>query len=113
MVQQQGIQTRVLRAVEDCDGSRLLTAALTRGGDLVIEGRDFGAGVERIFGVREYEWAWTIPASGVEALRKVLGGADDVLSALGVRFSGEHAGELGGFLEAHGIPTERWSRLGD
>jgi len=51
----------VLRDVKDSDGSRLLEATLTSEGDLVIEGWDFGAGVERIFGVREYEWVWTIP----------------------------------------------------
>ena len=43
----------VLRDVKDADGSRLLQASLTSGGDIVIEGRDFGAGVERIFGYRE------------------------------------------------------------
>ena len=103
----------VLRDVKDADGSRLLQASLTPGGDIVIEGWDFGAGVERVFGVREYEWVWTILAASVEALLRALQATGDALSALRDRFSGENASELGAFLESHGIATERWSRLGD
>jgi hypothetical protein len=103
----------VLRNVKDADGSRLLQASLTSEGDVVIEGRDFGDGVERVFGVREYEWAWTIPAASVDDLLSALPASGDVLSALRGRFSGENAAELGAFLESHGIATDRWSRLGD
>jgi hypothetical protein len=103
----------VLRDVKDVDGSRFLQASLTSGGDLVIEGWDFGAGVERVFGVREYEWVWTIPAASVGALLHALQATGDVLSALRDRFSGENAAELGAFLESHGIVTERWARVGD
>ena len=103
----------VLRDVKDADGSRLLQASLTPGGDIVIEGWDFGAGVERVFGVREYEWVWTIPAASVGALLHALQATSDVLTALKDRFSGENAAELGAFLEAHGIETDRWSRVGD
>ena len=104
----------VLRDFENADGSRRLTAALTAEGDLVIEGRDYGAGVEAVFGVREYEWVWTIPAAGVTALLRALqASSDDVLAALQDRFSGEGAADLGAFLESNGIPAERWSRLGD
>ena len=103
----------VLRDVKDPDGSRLLEATLTSEGDLVIEGWGFGAGVERIFGVREYEWVWTIHAASVGALLHALQATGDVLSALKDRFSAENASELGAFLESHGIATDRWSRLGD
>ena len=104
----------ILRDVKDADGSRLLQASLTSGGDIVIEGRDYGAGVERIYGYREYEWVWTIPAASVGDLLRVLPApAGDVLAAFRDRFSGENAAELGAFLEAHGIATDRWSRLGD
>jgi hypothetical protein len=103
----------VLRDVKDADGSRLLQASLTSEGDIVVEGRDFGDGVERVFGVREYEWVWTIPAASVEDLRHALPASGDVLSALRDRFSGENAAELGAFLESHGIATDRWSRFGD
>ena len=104
----------VLRDVKDADGSRLLQASLTSGGDIVIEGRDYGPGVEQVFGVREYEWVWTIPAASVGDLLRVLPApAGDVLAAFRDRFSGERAADLGTFLESNGIPTERWSRLGD
>ena len=103
----------VLRDVKDADGSRLLQASLNSGGDIVVEGWDFGAGVERVFGVHEYEWVWTIPAASVGALLRALQTSGDVLSALKDRFSGENAAELGTFLESHGIVTERWSRVGD
>jgi hypothetical protein len=103
----------VLRDVKDADGSRLLQASLTSRGDIVIEGRDYGPGVEQVFGVREYEWVWTIPAASVEHLRHALPATGDILSALRDRFSGENAAELGAFLEAHGIATDRWSRSGD
>jgi len=103
----------VLRRVKDADGSRLLEASLTVEGDVLIEGSDFGAGVERAFGVREYEWAWTIPASSIPALLRALGATDNVLAALAERFSGENAALLGSFLESNAIPTDRWSRLGD
>lgn len=103
----------VLRDVQDADGSLLLQASLTSRGDIVIQGRDYGPGVERIFGYREYEWAWTIPAASVEALLTALPARGDVLSALRDRFGGENDAELGAFLESNGIPTERWSRLGD
>lgn len=103
----------VLRDVNDADGSRLLTAELNSGGELVIEGRDFGAGVKRIFGENEYEWAWTVPAAGVEALAQALQAPGEVLAALKDRFSGENAAGLAEFLDAHGIETKRWSRVGD
>lgn len=102
----------VLRDIQDADGSRLLQASLV-GGDVVIEGRDYGDGVERFLGVREYEWAWKIPAVGVPALCAALGVTEDVLAALGRRFSGENAADLSSFLEEQGIPTEKWSRHGD
>ena len=103
----------VLREIEDADGSRLLEASLTPKGDVIIQGRDYGDGVERIFGVREYEWVWTIRAASVPALLHALEATDDVLSAISRRFSGANAGGLAPFLEANRIATERWSRHGD
>jgi hypothetical protein len=103
----------VLRDVRDDQGTRYLGASLTAEGDLVIEGQDRGAGVERIFGVREYEWAWTIRAGNVPALLRALGSSSDVLSTLSGRFSGDKAAGLKTFLDSHGIPHETWSRLGD
>jgi hypothetical protein len=103
----------VLRDDEDAEGTRLLEAFLNGDGDILIRGRDYGDGVERILGMREYEWAWKIPAGHVPALLRALEADDDVLSALKRRFSGNDAADLGEFLDAHGIATEKWSRLGD
>ena len=86
---------------------------VTVAGDVRIEGSDFGDGVERALGVREYEWAWTIPSATVPALLRALGAASNVLAALEDQFSGDNAALLGPFLEAHEIPTNHWSRLGD
>ena len=103
----------VLRDSEDAEGTRLLQAFLSSDGDILIQGRDYGDGVEQIFGLREYEWAWRIPAGHVPALLRALEAEDDVLSALKRRFSGNDDAHLGEFLDAHGIATEKWSRLGD
>lgn len=104
-----------LRESTDGGGSRHLWARRTAEGDLVIEGQDVGRGVEEIFGdgIREYEWVWTIRAPDVPALLRALGDGDDVLAALGHRFSGDDAAELYRFLEDSGIRFETWSRLGE
>ena len=80
----------------------------------MIEGQDLGAGVERIFGFREYEWVWTIKQADFPALSAALsetGG--DVVAALARRFSGPDAAHLCSFLTDSGIPFETWSRIGD
>jgi hypothetical protein len=98
----------ILRKINDSDGSRLLEASLNSNGDVIIEGRDYG-----IFGLREYEWSWTIPAASVPALLQALEATSDVLCAISRRLSGDNAVDLGPFLEANGISAERWSRIGD
>lgn len=102
----------VLREIQDQDGTRRLSAGL-EGDGLVIRGWDYGDGVERFFGYREYEWVWTVRAQHLPALLSALGAEDDVISALEQRFSGDRSGEIGSFLEEHGIPYESWSRVGD
>jgi hypothetical protein len=103
----------VLRKVRDADGTRHLQASLTRDGDVLIEGQDLGAGVERALGVYEYEWAWTIRAPDVPLLLGALGATSDVLSALREQFSEDRAARLMDFLDSHNIPYERWSRMGE
>ena len=103
----------VLRAVSDARDLRHLEASLTKKGDLVLEGRDYGDAVEQIFGVREYEWAWTIRVADIPILLKAMGHSTGVLSALMKRFSGEKAGELKSFLDSQEVPHETWSRVGD
>jgi len=103
----------VLRNIRDSGGVRQLEASLSDKGDLVIEGWDFGAGVERVFGEREYEWIWTIRAGDLPILRHALGQDSDLLSALSRRFTGDNAAELKPFLDSHQVPYEIWSRIGD
>ncbi len=106
-------QTVILRDTSDADGTRHLSAALTPAGDLVIEGRDFGDGVERLLCAREYEWIWTVRAPDLPALAAALGVTTDILAALSARFSGDRAAGLKAFLDARDIPHEVWSRTGD
>ena len=92
---------------------RSLTATLNRDGSLAIDGMDYGDTVERFFGEREYEWHWRVGPEGVTRLCAALGVEDDLLTALGSRFSGEGAADLQSFLDQHDIAYEAWSRTGD
>jgi len=95
----------VLRDVRDPQGDlRYLEASVTAAGDLVIEGQDLGDGVERVLGVREYEWVWKVRSPYVAALARALGVSGDVLSVMEERFSGENAAGLKNFLDSHGHP---------
>jgi hypothetical protein len=101
-----------LRETQDADGIRRLTALLVEG-DLEIQGWDYGPGVERIFGYREYEWVRTIKASDVPRLREALGNPPDLTEALRRKFNGKTADELQTFLDSKGIPYDSWTRIGD
>jgi len=103
----------ILRSEKEFRDSRFLEASLTAEGDLVIEGQDLGDTVEKYFGVREYEWVWTIRAGDIPVLLKALGSTSDVLTALSMRFTGDNAAELKSFLDSNEIPHEVWSRMGD
>lgn len=106
--------TRVtLRNIKDVDGIRMLEASINDEGDLLISGYDLGDGVERMWGVREYEWEWTVTAANLPLLLNALGVTDYLLSALQQQFSDDNAGLLHSFLEDNNIPTQRWSRLGE
>jgi len=103
----------VLRQMRDAKGTRDLGVRLEQGA-VVIEGRDYGDGVEAHFGPgnREYEWVWTVLASEVPKLRKALG-SEDPIAGLAARFSDEKAADLKSFLDEAGIRLEAWSRVGD
>ena len=104
----------ILRDIRESGDMRHLEARLNDSNDLVIAGQDIGDTVQELLGGREYEWAWTIRAQDLPRLLTVLSAADgDVLAALGRRFSGNDAANLGSFLEENEIPHERWSRVGD
>ena len=107
------MQSVILRSTKDAGGTRYLSAKLSESGDVVIEGQDLGDSVERIFGVREYEWVWTIKATHVPGLGQLLGGSAAVIDALAARFSGDKSSELRSFLEDNAVPFEVWSRTGD
>ena len=104
-----------LRDTHDEDGTRNLGAHLKGDGTLLIEGQDYGPGVERFFGpgLTEYEWAWIIRPPGVRTLKLALACDDDVLAALRDRFTGDAAAGLQTFLDDNGVPYEPWSRVGD
>jgi len=105
----------LLRDTEDEGGSRQLSARLTADSALLIEGRDFGPGVERFFGPGqlEYEWALSISPPEISKLQLALMEQEDVLAALESRFSGEASAELQAFLDDTGIQYGFWSRSGE
>ena len=105
----------ILRNLRDEGGVRRLSASLSEAGDLLIEGQDLGAGVERVFGsgIREYEWIWTIGAESVPLLLDAMKHAGHVLDALVEQFSDDKADSLKPFLDDNGVKYEAWSRLGE
>jgi hypothetical protein len=103
----------VLREIKEQGDWRHLEASINDAGDLVIKGTDYGDAVEKHFGVREYEWVWTIRASDMPKLLESLDTTGEPIEALSSRFSGDEAAGLKAFLDANNIPHEAWSRLGD
>ncbi|TVQ39769.1 MAG: hypothetical protein EA370_04435 [Wenzhouxiangella sp.] len=96
-------------------GSRQTGARLKDDGTILIEGHDLGPGVDVFLGagMTEYEWALSIKPPGVRALKMALACDDDVLAALGQRFSGDASADLQPFLDSNDVPYEFWSRLGE
>ena len=105
----------VLSETKDSDGVSARWVRLTDAGDLLIEGQDLGPGVELFFGAREYEFARTVRAADMPALRRALhlDDEDDLLAALGERYGGKGTSELEQFVQDAGVPSEFWSRVGD
>lgn len=108
-------QLVILRQTRDESGSRYLQATLYANGDVAIEGQDLGKGVEAFWGegLTEYEFAMTIRAADVPLLHQALAAQGDVLLALKQWFASQSSLEPGAFLDAHNIPYEFWSRVGD
>ena len=105
----------VLRDIRDAGGLRHLSAMIAPNGDVRIEGQDLGRGVEAFWGegFTEYEYAMTIQAADVPALRAALGEKTNLLAALQKRFSDPAEQDPKSFLEAHAVPYTFWSRIGD
>jgi hypothetical protein len=105
----------ILRDQRDADGVRSLSATHVPGGGIFIEGHDLGAGVERIFGFREYEWTWDIEADAVPAAIAALDGreGDDPLRLLAAWSAAHGAIDPGSHLREVGVPIKFWNRIGD
>lgn len=105
----------VLSETSDGDGVSARWVRLTDGGDLLVEGQDLGPGVELFFGAHEYEFARTVRAADLPALRRALhlDEEDDLLAALLERYEGRGTSELEQFIQDAGVPSEFWSRAGD
>ncbi len=105
--------TLVLTDVRDEDGTMWRAITLTEDGGLAIVGHDYGTGVERIFGCKEYEFERRLSASEVVTLRQLLAVPTDgdLLAAIRSQFPSTH--DLESFTEEHGIPGEMWNRIGD
>lgn len=104
-----------IRQSRDEDGLRYLGASVTPDGQVIIEGQDLGAAVAGFFGegLTEYEYGFTIQAVDLPSLLDALGEKSDVLSALQRHFQNPNATDPKSFLDAHSIPYEFWSRVGD
>ena len=111
--------TRMVRLQADMtEGNRrFVNAFLSAEGDLSIEGQDLGSGVSEFFGagLTEYEWTVVVRAEHVPSAVAALGGEPDteILDLLGERDQGDEAHTIKERLDAAGVMTEFWSRIGD
>tara|TARA_R110000787_G_scaffold47962_3_gene115922 strand:- start:422 stop:763 length:342 start_codon:yes stop_codon:yes gene_type:complete len=103
----------ILREQRHAGDYRYLGAEIKDNGDLVFEGQDLGTTVENVFGHREYEWYWTIKASDIAKFQDAIGSQDNILKLLQKHFTNDKAAGLSQFMQAHNIPFESWSRIGD
>lgn len=87
----------ILRDIRDGGGTRLETAQIEDDGTLRITGHDTGPRVTEFFGpaITSYEWVYVVAPSKVDALLRLLGGAEggDVLDALATYYQ-QHGGQL-------------------
>lgn len=107
-------RTIVMTNRRDKQGWLLRELHADEDGTLVIEGHDLGSGVSNAWGdgLTEYEFVRTVSPAAVAELRLGLSiGDDPILEALGSRFETTRA--LEAYLEANGIETAFWSRVGD
>jgi hypothetical protein len=87
----------ILRDIRDGVGTRLETAQIEDDGTLRIKGHDTGPRVTEFFGtaITSYEWVYVVAPPKVDALLRLLGGAqgDDALDALATYYE-QHGGQL-------------------
>jgi hypothetical protein len=91
----------ILRDIRDGGGTRLETAQIEDDGTLRITGHDTGSRVSEFFGtaITSYEWVYVVTPARVNALLRLLDGAEDdgVLDALATYYR-QHGGQLGELL---------------
>jgi hypothetical protein len=111
------VKRRAWSIPADQYGQRFLEAAILENADLLIEGQDLGHNLPfpGLPGVTEYECAWRIAASEIDALVQALGGApgDDVLALLLAAFPDSPSALLGPFFEEHKIVASFWNHFSD
>jgi hypothetical protein len=103
--------TVVLRDEHDGADSRHLSAHLTAGGDLRIDGQDLGPATAPVSDDGEYEWTTTVRAEHLPGLVALLGGdpGADVLGLLAERYTGPRAYKLEQILSGGAVPIERFT----
>jgi hypothetical protein len=89
------VRSVILRDIRDGGGTRLETAQIEDDGTLRIIGHDTGPRVTEFFGtgITSYEWVYVVGPARVDALLRLLGGAEDVLDALAAYYQ-QHGGQL-------------------
>lgn len=102
----------VLESYRDDRGTVSRTLTLTSDGGLELSGCDFGSGVERVFGSREYEFRRAMGPEAVQQLRisAELGPGPQLLA---IRDRFPISADLEEHLQRNGIEMKFWSRIGD
>ena len=69
----------ILRDIRDGGGTRLETAQIEDDGTLRVTGHDTGPRVSEFFGaaITSYEWVYVVAPGKVDALLRLLGGAEE------------------------------------
>ena len=99
----------ILRDSRDSGGTRLETAQIEDDGTLRITGHDTGSRVTEFFGtaITSYEWVYLVAPARVDALLRLLGGAehDDVLDALAAYYQ-QRGGQLSELMRGPEVAAE-------
>ena len=99
----------ILRDSRDGGGTRLETAQIEDDGTLRITGHDTGSRVTEFFGtaITSYEWVYLVAPARVDALLRLLGGAedDDVLDALAAYYQ-QRGGQLSELMRGPEVAAE-------
>jgi hypothetical protein len=96
-------------------GSRSVWLRLTREGQLILEGQDLGGAPVKLFGMREYEWAWSLLPQQISTLLEILClgeiGSADRLQSIADALKKRKREEVESLFENAG--AKFWNRIGD